>query len=138
MNSTDIILIVMTVIQTVEMYLIVKNHVETNRILKNPGPLVLQGIIEFIDQLGKDEKKQKYFMTFLAIIGQNVFLSLKDACERKGIKIPKIKSATDIIDFVVKLPNVAENLNTAISQSIKEISGEAPKKSPESSKLEGW
>lgn len=131
LGTTDILLIIMTLIQTGEMYYILKNHKETNRLISNPGPLVMDGMMQFIEQLLpcegdtkadiKDKKeRQEAFFGFINLCFQYGMSGLKEKMQEVGV--PKIRKGhfwEDIGSLAISLPGV----QTAVEQKIKTTLG---------------
>lgn len=126
MNDTELLLaiaittIVTTLIQTIEMWLLVRSSKQTNHILSHPGELLLTGITEWIKGIWDDEKAQKTFFTFAQILAQNMIMGAREAAQNAGLKPPKIRNVQDAVGYILSLPGAQARIDKAISGAMDE------------------
>lgn len=133
MNSTDWILLVMTIIQTVEMYLIVHAQRQTNSIISEPGPLIRAAIRDLVDDLAHDKEVQKEFGALMATAGQCIIAGAKDVYAQAGMVPPKIRKPTDLLQALFQLPKVQAALEKKMTDM---VSGVVEEKAAET--VGGW
>lgn len=125
--STDIMMVymltIMTIIQTIEMYLLIHTHKETNAILENPGPMVAEGIHGYLQELISDPKMQEEFFTFVAICGKNMWQGI-GATDGAEVKPVKLKGHMKMFEPIVNNPKIQEMVAQKIASSIQKT-GEA-------------
>jgi len=112
-----------TVIQCIEMYLLVRTHRQTNAILENPGPMVADGIHGYLTELIEDPKMQEEFFSFVAICGKNMWQGV-GATDAGDIKPVKLKGRMKMFEPIVNNPKIQEMVAQKIAATIQ-ATGEA-------------
>lgn len=120
--------IITTLIQTIEMWLLVKSSRQTNYLLSHPGDLLLDGITGWIKNLWESDKDQKAFFTFMNILAQNMVLGIREAAAGAGIKPPKIRNVQDAIGYILSLPGTQKRIEGLMSgEAVEDVAKEAVK-----------
>lgn len=132
MSITQILLIIAiatiatTIIQCIEMYLILYNQRKTNWLLENIGVLASNGFSQFIHELITDKKKEAEFFGFVQLCGQHAINAGKDAVQKK---MPRVKSLGDVIGFLLQMPAVQAKVEKVVA---------GPEAAPEAAVPPGW
>lgn len=71
------------IIQCIEMWILVKNQRETNRILSNPGQLLLTGVTQMAKELETNEEAQRLFFNLVAASGQIAYSAAVEGAKDK-------------------------------------------------------
>ena len=113
-----------TIIQCIEMYLLISSSRRTNQILEHPGPLVVSGLKELMAEVSEDKDFQAMLGGFVSWAGTTAIASVKQNMEQAGIKVPKIRSLGDALGLVFQLPGIQGAIEKK-AQSILGDVGEA-------------
>jgi len=116
-----------TIIQCVEMWLLLRSSRQTNAYLANPAPL----ISGFLRELAEDKEFAQEFAGFVAWMGQTGLSGVKTAMQDAGIKPPKIKSFGDLLGFMVQMPQIQAAIEKKAKAAIEGAAGEAVEKTAE-------
>lgn len=121
-----------TIIQCIEMYLLITSSRRTNQILEHPGPLVVSGLKELMVELSEDKDFQQMLGGFVAWAGTTAITNVKANMEKAGIKVPKIKSLGDALGLIFQLPGVqaavekkVEGLVGGLTEAVGEAGAQA-------------
>lgn len=94
---------VTTIIQTIEMIILVRSNRHTNYLLSHPGEL----LIALVEQIQTDPKFAAMFQGFIQWLGSVGLAGAKTAVEKSGIKIPKgMGKIGQLMEFIQVLPEI--------------------------------
>lgn len=131
MTDTELLLviaiatIVTTLIQCIEMWMLISSSRRTNELLSQPGDI----IVSLVEQLQNDKKFAATFMGFVGWLGQVTIAGAKEAVQQAGVyKPPKIKSVADLLSFALQLPAIQ---NAVEKKIVDTVGGEAVKTATE-------
>jgi len=124
----EILLGIMTFIQTLEVYWLLKSNRRTNEILENPAP-VIEGLMEACRE---DKEFAAAFDSFLAWSGQCAIAGFKAQAEAAGVKVPKIKNIGDLFSFALQMPAIQQ----AIEKKVQSAAGGAVEKVADKAMIE--
>jgi len=116
-----------TLIQCIEMWMLVKSSRRTNELLENPAPLVSG----FLQNLANDPDFAKEFAGFIAWMGQTGISGIKTTMQEAGIKPPKIKSFGDMVGFLFQMPQIQAAIEKKAKAAIEGTAAEVVEKGAE-------
>lgn len=105
-----------TLIQCIEMFLILVNQRRTNELLENIGHLASDGFFQFINDIAEDKQKEAAFFGFVRCCGQHAIGAVKDAAMPK---MPKIKSLGDVIGLLFSSPAVQAKIEKKVGEMVE-------------------
>ena len=97
---------VTTVVQCIEMMILIHNQRETNRLLQNVGHLASDGFFQFVCDIADDKNKEAAFFGFVQKCGAHALGAAKDMVQGATVKMPRIKSLGDVIGTLFQMPGV--------------------------------
>lgn len=95
--------IVTTIIQCMEMLILIRNQRYTNHLLENVGHLAGDCMEQFIEDLLKDKDKEAAWFGFVRMCGQHALGAAREAVMPK---MPKIRTLGDAIGMIMQMPGV--------------------------------
>lgn len=112
-----------TIIQCIEMWMLVRSSRRTNELLSDPAPL-LMGLME---HLAEDKKFQQEFGAFISWMGQAGIAGVKNTMQEAGFKPPKIKSFGDLLGFLVQMPTIQSAIEAKAQSMVTKAGTEVVK-----------
>lgn len=122
---TAIFTMVTTVIQCIEMWILIKNQRATNEILSHPGDLLMDGIIQFALDLLEDNESRTTFFQFVNACGAAATPQIKELMisflKELGEDETAQKAFFDFMEDVgaAAYKNTVETMKTKVKDTIK-------------------
>jgi len=127
------ILLVMTIIQTFEIFFLLKTSARTNEILENPT-LIIQ---TFLDNLVKDKDVQKSFFEFVAVCGSAMMQGMQGNPAGTPPKPVKLRGMAKLLEPFINNQQVQGMIADKIGQTLQKA-GTAGAKRAVDNATEAW
>lgn len=117
---------VTSIIQVIEMKILIKNQAQTNYILSHPGEMVINGITGLVDELNRDPQKAKQFTGLVKRMGFDAWTRIKDEVnfdEKLNAFLSRLRNnpelQREVFDFVTACGIVAAKAgNAAVKEEV--------------------
>lgn len=108
--------IVTTIIQCLEMYLLLRSSRDTNEKLDNLGHLMSDGVHQWIADLAQDKEKQEAFFGLIQIMGQAALEGVRGATAGKPVKL---RGWAKVFEPLVNSPEIQAMIAERLGQTIQ-------------------
>jgi len=109
----EIIIGIMTIIQTFEFIYLIQSSRRTNQLIEDPAPI----LIGLINRIKEDPKFAQEFGSFIAWCGQTGIQGIKTSMSDAGIKVPKIRTLGDVFSALMQMPKIQQAIEDKITKA---------------------
>jgi len=109
----EIIIGIMTIIQTFEFIYLIQSSRRTNELIEDPAPI----LIGLIKRVQEDKEFAAAFGGLIVWAGQCAVQGVKDKVAT-DMKPPKIKNLSDVLGYLVQMPQIQSAIQNKVSGAL--------------------